>query len=132
MSIFENNKNSIKPIKIFLKSSNTTNNLDNPEEKNTIKENSPQIPEQNINQILHETKLRQLEILHQELKEIENENETIKNQILSEKMSEIKLQDKYNKLNVKYKKAKWENQSDELRAIIQQKREENAEDNHKK
>lgn len=104
MSIFENNKNSIKPIKIFLKSSNTTNNLDNPEEKNSIKENSPQIPEQNINQILHETKLRQLEILQQELKEIENENETIKNQILSEKMSEIKLQDKYNKLNVKYEK----------------------------
>ena len=87
MSIFENNKNSIKPIKIFLKSSNTTNNLDNPEEKNTIKENSPQIPEQNINQILHETKLRQLETLQQELKEIENENETIKNQILSEKKS---------------------------------------------
>ena len=28
------------------------------------------------------------------------------------------------------KKAKWENQSDELRAIIQQKREEKAEDNH--
>ena len=60
MSIFENNKNSIKPIKIFLKSSNTTNNLDNPEEKNSIKENSPQIPEQNINQILHETKLRKI------------------------------------------------------------------------
>ena len=28
------------------------------------------------------------------------------------------------------KRAKWENQSDELRAIIQQKREEKAEDNH--
>ena len=30
------------------------------------------------------------------------------------------------------KRAKWENQSDELRAIIQQKRAEQAEDNHKK
>ena len=37
---------------------------------------------------------------------------------------------KNDKKNVFNKKAKWENQSDELRAIIQQKREEKAEDNH--
>jgi ribosomal protein L37AE/L43A len=37
---------------------------------------------------------------------------------------------KNNKKSVFNKKAKWENQSDELRAIIQQKREEKAEDNH--
>ena len=37
---------------------------------------------------------------------------------------------KNDKKSVFNKKAKWENQSDELRAIIQQKREEKAEDNH--
>ena len=37
---------------------------------------------------------------------------------------------KNDKKSVINKKAKWENQSDELRAIIQQKREEKAEDNH--
>jgi ribosomal protein L37AE/L43A len=37
---------------------------------------------------------------------------------------------KNDKKRVFNKKAKWENQSDELRAIIQQKREEKAEDNH--
>ena len=43
-----------------------------------------------------------------------------------------KEKDKKNDKKVFNKKAKWENQSDELRAIIQQKRAENAEDNHKK
>ena len=43
-----------------------------------------------------------------------------------------KEKEKKNDKKVFNKKAKWENQSDELRAIIQQKRAENAEDNHKK
>ena len=53
-----------------------------------------------------------------------NNNKNIEN-------NKEKDKDKKNdKKSVFNKKAKWENQSDELRAIIQQKREEKAEDNH--
>ena len=40
MNLFENNKASGKPIKIFLKTSSTNNITNNPEEKNINKENS--------------------------------------------------------------------------------------------
>ncbi len=43
-----------------------------------------------------------------------------------------KEKDKKNEKKGFNKRAKWENQSDELRAIIQQKRAENAQDIHKK
>ena len=102
MNIFNNDKTSAKPIKIFLKASTSKNNIDNPEEKKTNKENSPPSSNISINQILHETKLREIEILQQELKALENENESIEEQIVSEKESFTNLQEKYNKLNDKY------------------------------
>ncbi len=54
-----------------------------------------------------------------------NNNKNIENNKEKEK-------DKKNDKKVFNKKAKWENQSDELRAIIQQKRAEKAEDHNKK
>ena len=104
MNIFENNKTSLKPIKIFLKSSNSNKIINNLEEKDKNKENPPPSSDININQILHETKLREIEILQQELKELEIKNDSIEKQIISENDSNIKLQEKYNKLNDKYNK----------------------------
>jgi hypothetical protein len=104
MNIFEKNKTSLKPIKIFLKSSNSCNIINNLEEKDKNKESSPPSSEININQILHETKLRELEILQQELKELDIKNNSIEKQILSECDSNIKLEEKINKINEKYDK----------------------------
>ena len=103
MNIFENNKSSSKPIKIFLKASNSNNIINNLEEKDKNKENPPS-SNININQILHETKLREIEILQQELKELEIKNDSIEKQIISGIDSNIKLEEKCNKLNDKYNK----------------------------
>ena len=104
MNIFENNKTSLKPIKIFLKSSNSNTIINNLEEKDKNKESLPPSSEININQILHETKLREIEILQQELKELDIKNNSIEKQILSECNSNIKLEEKINKINEKYNK----------------------------
>ena len=104
MNIFENNKTSLKPIKIFLKSSNSNKIINNLEEKDKNKESLPPSSEININQIFHETKLREIEILQQELKELEIKNDSIEKQIISENDSNIKLQEKYNKLSDKCNK----------------------------
>ena len=104
MNIFNNDKTPAKPIKIFLKASNSKNNIDNPEEKKTNNENSPPSSNISINQILHQTKLKEIEILQQELKQLENQNDSIEEQILSEKESFSNLQEKYNKLNDEYNK----------------------------
>ena len=102
MSLFENNKTSGKPIKIFLKTS-STNNINNiQEEKNINKENSNNYTEKNINQILHENYLKEIEYLKKDLEEIEKENESVTEQILSEKLSNINLEQKFNKINEKY------------------------------
>ena len=104
MNIFENNKTSSKPIKIFLKASSSNNIINNLEEKDKNKENPPPSPNININQILHETKLREIEILQQELKELGIKNDSIEKHIISENDSNKKLEEKYNKLNDKYNK----------------------------
>ena len=102
MNLFENNKTSGKPIKIFLKTSSTNNITNNPEEKNINKENSNNYGEKNINQILHENYLKEIEFLKNDLEELDKENESITEQLLSEKLSQINLEQKYNKINDKY------------------------------
>ena len=102
MSLFENNKTSGKPIKIFLKASSTNNITNTPEEKNTNKENSNNYEGKNINQMLHESYLKEIEFLKKDLEEIEKENGSLTEQILSEKLSQINLEEKYNKINDKY------------------------------
>ena len=102
MNLFENNKTSGKPIKIFLKTSSTNNIMNNPEEKNINKENSNNYGEKNINQILHENYLKEIEFLKNDLEELDKENESVTEQLLSEKLSQINLEQKYNKINDKY------------------------------
>ena len=102
MNLFENNKTSGKPIKIFLKTSSTNNITNNPEEKNINKENSNNYGEKNINQILHENYLKEIEFLKNDLEELDKENESVTEQLLSEKLSQINLEQKYNKINDKY------------------------------
>ena len=102
MNLFENNKTSGKPIKIFLKTSSTNNITNNPEEKNINKENSNKYGEKNINQILHENYLKEIEFLKNDLEELDKENESVTEQLLSEKLSQINLEQKYNKINDKY------------------------------
>ena len=102
MNLFENNKTSGKPIKIFLKTSSTNNIMNNPEEKNINKENSNNDGEKNINQILHENYLKEIEFLKNDLEELDKENESVTEQLLSEKLSQINLEQKYNKINDKY------------------------------
>ena len=102
MNLFENNKTSGKPIKIFLKTSSTNNITNNPEEKNINKENSNNYGEKNINQILHENYLKEIEFLKNDLEESDKENESVTEQLLSEKLSQINLEQKYNKINDKY------------------------------
>ena len=102
MNLFENNKSSGKPIKIFLKTSSTNNITNNPEEKNINKENSNNYGEKNINQILHENYLKEIEFLKNDLEELDKENESVTEQLLSEKLSQINLEQKYNKINDKY------------------------------
>ncbi len=102
MNLFENNKTSGKPIKIFLKTSSTNNIMNNPEEKNINKENSNNYGEKNINQILHENYLKEIEFLKNDLEELDKENESVTEQLLSEKLSRINLEQKYNKINDKY------------------------------
>ena len=102
MNLFENNKRSGKPIKIFLKTSSTNNIMNNPEEKNINKENSNNYGEKNINQILHENYLKEIEFLKNDLEELDKENESVTEQLLSEKLSQINLEQKYNKINDKY------------------------------
>ena len=102
MNLFENNKTSGKPIKIFLKTSSTNNIMSNPEEKNINKENSNNYGEKNINQILHENYLKEIEFLKNDLEELDKENESVTEQLLSEKLSQINLEQKYNKINDKY------------------------------
>ena len=102
MNLFENNKTSGKPIKIFLKTSSTNNITNNPEEKNINKENSNNYGEKNINQILHENYLKEIEFLKNDLEELDKENESVTEQLLSEKLSQINLDQKYNKINDKY------------------------------
>ena len=102
MNLFENNKTSGKPIKIFLKTSSTNNITNNPEEKNINKENSNNDGEKNINQILHENYLKEIEFLKNDLEELDKENESVTEQLLSEKLSQINLEQKYNKINDKY------------------------------
>ena len=102
MNLFENNKTSGKPIKIFLKTSSTNNIMNNPEEKNINKENSNNYGEKNINQILHENYLKEIEFLKNDLEELDKENESVTEQLLSEKLSQINLDQKYNKINDKY------------------------------
>ena len=102
MNLFENNKTSGKPIKIFLKTSSTNNIMNNPEEKNINKENSSCSGEKNINQILHENYLKEIEFSKNDLKELDKENESVTEQLLSEKLSQINLEQKYNKINDKY------------------------------
>ena len=102
MNLFENNKTSGKPIKIFLKTSSTNNITNNPEEKNINKENSNNYGEKNINKILHENYLKEIEFLKNDLEELDKENESVTEQLLSEKLSQINLEQKYNKINDKY------------------------------
>lgn len=102
MNLFENNKTSGKPIKIFLKTSSTNNITNNPEEKNINKENSNNYGEKNINQILHENYLKEIEFLKNDLEELDKENESVTEQLLSQKLSQINLEQKYNKINDKY------------------------------
>ena len=102
MNLFENNKTSGKPIKIFLKTSSTNNIMNNPEEKNINKENSNNYGEKNINQILHENYLKEIEFLKNDLEELDKEDESVTEQLLSEKLSQINLEQKYNKINDKY------------------------------
>ena len=102
MNLFENNKTSGKPIKIFLKTSSTNNITNNLEEKNINKENSNNYGEKNINQILHENYLKEIEFLKNDLEELDKENESVTEQLLSEKLSQINLEQKYNKINDKY------------------------------
>ena len=102
MNLFENNKTSGKPIKIFLRTSSTNNITNNPEEKNINKENSNNYGEKNFNQILHENYLKEIEFLKNDLEELDKENESVTEQLLSEKLSQINLEQKYNKINDKY------------------------------
>ena len=104
MNIFANNKVSPKPIKIFLKSSNSKNSINNPEEKTSNNENMNSTSEISINQILHETKLKEIEILQKELEEIDIQNESIEQDIIIAKESQKNLQEKYLKLNEEYNK----------------------------
>ena len=98
MNLFENNKTTSKPIKIFLKASSTKNINNNPEEKETNKDNLPPKSINNIDQILHENYLKEIEYLKNDLAEVEKENESIREQILSEKLYDINLEQDYNKI----------------------------------
>ena len=101
MNIFGSGKISPKPIKIFLKPSNSKNNS---EEKDINNENQISSSDININQMIHETKLKTIEILQKELEELEMQSESINDEILSSTEIQKNLQEKYLKLNEEYNK----------------------------